>query len=169
MTALPEHWKSYFRALNPSTINGCGEGAWRSRRGSQAILEGNHDNPESGSHQRGLKFQNFFGQNALRPLPPPSHLKKGNNGPLLIKSVILFRPAGYFNFCWNPCKRGEKGKMLCLSGFELYSHWVPLTADCVCPFKKTKLKKTKHVHGRLRECLLMWVSKQRVRMGFETG
>ena len=26
--------------------------------------------------------------------------------------------------------------MLCLSGFELYSHWAPLTADCVCPFKK---------------------------------
>ena len=103
MTAMPEHWKSYFRALNPSTINGCGEGAWRSRRGSQVILEGNHDNPESGSHQRGLKFQNFFGQNALRPLPSPSHLKKGNNSPLLIKSVTLFRPAGYFNFCWNPC------------------------------------------------------------------
>ena len=167
MTALPEHWKSYFRALNPSTINGCGEGAWRSRRGSQVILEGNHDNPESGSHQRGLKFQNFFGQNALRPLPPPSHLKKGNNCPLLIKSVILFRPAGYFNFCWTPVKEGKRGKrgceslklptalnyhaayfyilavyfkirftMLCLSGFELYSHWVPLTADCVCPFKK---------------------------------
>ena len=110
MTAMPEHWKSYFRALNPSTINGCGEGAWRSRRGPQAILEGNHDNPESGSHQRGLKFQNFFGQNALRPLPSPSHLKKGNNSPLLIKSVTLFRPAGYFNFCRNPCKRGEKGK-----------------------------------------------------------
>ena len=33
--------------------------------------------------------------------------------------------------------------MLCLSGFELYSHWVPLTADCVCPFKKQRYKKLK--------------------------
>ena len=37
--------------LNPSTIDGWGEGAWRSGRGPQAILEGNHDNPESGTHQ----------------------------------------------------------------------------------------------------------------------
>ena len=37
--------------LNPSTIDGWGEGAWRSGRGPQAILEGNHDNPESRTHQ----------------------------------------------------------------------------------------------------------------------
>ena len=37
--------------LNPSTIDGWGEGAWRSGRRPQAILEGNHDNPESGTHQ----------------------------------------------------------------------------------------------------------------------
>ena len=33
--------------FNPSTIDGCGEGAW----GPQASLEDNHDNPESGTHQ----------------------------------------------------------------------------------------------------------------------
>ena len=37
--------------FNPSTIDGCGKGARRSGRGPQAILEGNHDNPESGTHQ----------------------------------------------------------------------------------------------------------------------
>ena len=35
--------------IKPSTIDGCGEGAWWSRRGPQAILLGNHDNPESGT------------------------------------------------------------------------------------------------------------------------
>ena len=42
---------SCLRLLNPPTIDGCGEGAWWSRRGLQAILEGNHDNPESSTHQ----------------------------------------------------------------------------------------------------------------------
>ena len=37
--------------LNPSTIDGCGEGALRSGMGPQAILESNLDNPESGTHQ----------------------------------------------------------------------------------------------------------------------
>ena len=32
--------------LNPSTIDERGEGARRSRRGPQAILVGNHDNPD---------------------------------------------------------------------------------------------------------------------------
>ena len=45
--------------------------------------------------------------------------------------------------------------MLSLSGFELYSYWVPLTADCVCPFKTKAKKKPKNVHGHLWECLLM--------------
>ena len=37
--------------LKPSTIDGWGEGTWRSGSGRQAILEGNQDNPESGTHQ----------------------------------------------------------------------------------------------------------------------
>ena len=39
------------RFTSITTIDGCGEGFWRSGRGPQAILEGNHDNPESGTHQ----------------------------------------------------------------------------------------------------------------------
>ena len=37
--------------LNPSTIDGCWEGAWWNRRGLQVSLEGNHDHPESGTHR----------------------------------------------------------------------------------------------------------------------
>ena len=42
-------WNNIY--LNPSKIDGCGEGAWWNRRGLQASLEGNHDNPVSGTHQ----------------------------------------------------------------------------------------------------------------------
>ena len=45
------HTKPIICPLNPPTIDGCGKGSWRSGRGPQAILEGNHDNPESGTHQ----------------------------------------------------------------------------------------------------------------------
>ena len=31
-------------------MGGCGEGAWWNRSGAQASLEGDHDNPESGTH-----------------------------------------------------------------------------------------------------------------------
>ena len=48
---------SLILVLNPSTIDGCGEGAWRSERGPQAILEGNHDNPERGTHQAALHWE----------------------------------------------------------------------------------------------------------------
>ena len=34
-----------------------------------------------------------------RPQTPPAPRKKGTNGLLLIQSVTLFKPAGYFNFC----------------------------------------------------------------------
>ena len=45
--------RAYKSNLNPSTIHvdGCGEGAWWNRGGPQASLEGNHDNPVSGTHQ----------------------------------------------------------------------------------------------------------------------
>ena len=43
-------------------------------------------------------MQNFLGDHT--PRPPP---QKGTNGPLLIQSVTLFKPAGYFNYHWNPC------------------------------------------------------------------
>ena len=39
--------RAYKSNLNPSTIDGCREGAW----GPQASLEDNHDNPDSGTHQ----------------------------------------------------------------------------------------------------------------------
>ena len=39
--------RAYESNLNPSTIDGWGEGAG----GPQASLEDNHDNPESGTHQ----------------------------------------------------------------------------------------------------------------------
>ena len=46
---------------------------------------------------RALKFQNFLDKHAPGP-PPPPYKKKGTNSPLLIQSVTLFKPAGYFNF-----------------------------------------------------------------------
>ena len=45
-------------------------------------------------------FKIFWGRTHADPLPPK---KKGTNGPLLIQSVTLFKPAGYFNSYWNPC------------------------------------------------------------------
>ena len=39
--------------LNPSTIDGCGEGAW----GPQASLENNHGNPESGTYQATSRWE----------------------------------------------------------------------------------------------------------------
>ena len=44
---------------------------------------------------------------------PQTPLKKGANGPLLIQSVTLFKPAGYFNYYWNPymlkCSQSKNG------------------------------------------------------------
>ena len=45
--------RAYKSNLNPSTIDGCGEGAW----GPQARLEDNHDNPESGTHQAPSRWE----------------------------------------------------------------------------------------------------------------
>ena len=47
------------------------------------------------------KFKIFWGSPPPETPPPPP--KKGTNGPLLIQSVTLFKPAGYFNYYWNPC------------------------------------------------------------------
>ena len=33
---------------------------------------------------------------------PQTLQKKGTNGPLLILSLTLIKPSGYFNFYWNP-------------------------------------------------------------------
>ena len=41
----------HYCPLNPSTIDGCGKGASWNRRGPQASLEGNRDNPVRSTHQ----------------------------------------------------------------------------------------------------------------------
>ena len=48
-------------------------------------------------------FENSKFSGEVPPLKPPTPPKKGTNGPLLIQSVTLFKPAGYFNYYWNPC------------------------------------------------------------------
>ena len=50
------------------------------------------------SHFRALKFQKRYSGEA-RPHTPK---KKGANGPLLIQSDTLFKPAGFFNFIETP-------------------------------------------------------------------
>ena len=49
-------------------------------------------------------FKIFWGSTSSdTPLPPPPpFLKKGTNGSLLIQSVTVFKPAGFFTFNWNP-------------------------------------------------------------------
>ena len=50
-----------------------------------------------------LKFQNFLGSTS--PDTPPPLEKRDMHGPLLIQSVTLFKPAGYFNlFLLKPLK-----------------------------------------------------------------
>ena len=41
----------YMEVGDPSTIDGCGKVPEEAVKGSHAILEGNHDNPESGTHK----------------------------------------------------------------------------------------------------------------------
>ena len=43
-----------------------------------------------------FEISQFSGQVPNTPPPPPQ--KKGTNGPLLLQSVALFKPTGYFNF-----------------------------------------------------------------------
>ena len=53
----------------------------------------------------------------LRKHDPRHPLNMWTTGPLLIQSVTQFKPAGYFNFHWNPCCLWE-----CPSGeFPLYN------------------------------------------------
>ena len=49
----------------------------------------------------GLSIFKIFWGSTSPPPPPPS---SGTNMSLLIQSVTLFKPAGYFNFYGNPCK-----------------------------------------------------------------
>ena len=49
---------------------------------------------------KGFKISKFsWLEHAQTPSPPK---KKGTNSSLLIQSVTLFKPAGYFSFYWNP-------------------------------------------------------------------
>ena len=36
-------------------------------------------------------------------MPPDPLEERDLNGPLLVQSVTLFKPASYFNYYWNPC------------------------------------------------------------------
>ena len=49
----------------------------------------------AGNHIKG--FDAFLMEHALNP--PRGQI----NAPLLIQSGTLFKPAGYFNYYWNPC------------------------------------------------------------------
>ena len=48
---------------------------------------------------KGFEIPKFSGGARQSPSPPQ---KKGTNCPLLIQSLTLFKPAGYFNHYWNP-------------------------------------------------------------------
>ena len=75
--------------------------------------------------RRALKFQNFLGEHAPKP-----HLRKGTNSPLLIQSVTLFKPAGYFsNYVIV-----EPQPVFCKTIGYMSKHNGPILSTCICLF-----------------------------------